>query len=68
MSARFSKLFWTGILFIFLGVISYFAEQVFYGYVDENGLLQESLFLPLAFILGFIGLILLGVGSRKARR
>lgn len=68
MSARFPKLFWTGIFFIILGAMSYLVEQVFYGYPDENGFLHESLFLPMAFILGCIGLVFLGFGSKKARR
>lgn len=68
MFFRFSKLSWIGIVLIALGVASYLAEQVFYEYVDENGVLQESFFLPLAFILGCIGLILLLIGSRKKRQ
>ena len=38
------------------GMTSGFLEQVFYGgRVDESNVVQESFFLPLAFILIFLG-------------
>ena len=38
------------------GMTSGFLEQVFYGgRVDENDVVQDSFFLPLAFILVFLG-------------
>jgi|GEM_PF-2916286 len=63
-----SKHLWAGVFLILLGISSYIAEQIFYGGVDENGVLQESFFLPLAFILGLIGLIMLFIGLVKTRR
>lgn len=43
-----------------------FAESTFYGGIDENGVLQESLFLPLTFIFGAGGLVFLCIlGLRK---
>ena len=50
-----SKLMWTGIAVLMAGVASGLLEKTFYGYVDENNVLQESFFLPLAFILIFLG-------------
>ena len=50
-----SKLMWLGIALVVSGVVSGILEQIFYGYVDENNVLQESFFLPLAFILIFLG-------------
>jgi hypothetical protein len=50
-----SKLMWLGIAVLLAGVVSGVLERTFYGYVDENNLLQESFFLPLAFILIFLG-------------
>ncbi len=46
-----SKLMWLGIAMLTAGVASGVLEKTFYGYVDENNVLQESFFLPLAFIL-----------------
>ena len=59
-----SKLMWTGIAALMAGVASGLLEKTFYGYVDENNVLQESFFLPLAFILIFLGggLIIVAAG------
>jgi hypothetical protein len=50
-----SRLTWLGIIVLIAGVVSGILERTFYGYVDENNVLQESFFLPLAFILIFLG-------------
>ena len=50
-----SKLMWLGIAALMAGMVSGVLEKTFYGYVDENNVLQESFFLPLAFILIFLG-------------
>ena len=50
-----SKLMWLGIAALMAGVASGVLERTFYGYIDENNVLQESFFLPLAFILIFLG-------------
>ena len=49
------KLMWFGIAVMMAGVASGVLERTFYGYVDESNVLQESFFLPLAFILVFMG-------------
>ena len=51
-----SKIIWLGIALIMAGMTSGFLEQVFYGgRVDESNVVQDSFFLPLAFILVFLG-------------
>ena len=47
------------LFFLFSGILSLVLENIFYGYIDQNGVLQESLFLPLgtlSFLLGVVGL------------
>jgi len=42
------------------------AENTFYGGVDANGVLQESLFLPLTFVFAAGGIVFLAMfGLRK---
>ena len=50
-----SKLMWLGIAAMMAGVASGFLERTHYGYVDEKNVLQESFFLPLAFIMIALG-------------
>ncbi|KPK51759.1 MAG: hypothetical protein AMJ59_27570 [Gammaproteobacteria bacterium SG8_31] len=60
-----SKLTWLGIALVVSGVTSGILEQKFYGgRLDENNVLQESFFLPLAFTLTFLGgaLIVVAMG------
>ena len=54
-----SKLSITGITFITLGIISGFIQNTYYGYVDADGVLHDSLFLPFSFLFAAIGLIIL---------
>ena len=54
-----SKLTLIGIVFIILGILSGTIQSVFYDYTDSNGFLHDSLFLPLAFILIAVGVVLL---------
>ncbi|HIP76003.1 MAG TPA: DUF3955 domain-containing protein [Psychromonas hadalis] len=47
------------LFFIAVAVFSFVMENIFYGDIDPDGVLQESFFLPLGFVsflLGFIGL------------
>jgi len=53
-----SRLTLTGIIFIILGIISLIIQNTFYGYLDADGVLHDSLFLPLTFIFALIGLII----------
>jgi peptidoglycan/LPS O-acetylase OafA/YrhL len=60
-----SKLMWLGIAALMAGVASGVLERTFYGYVDEHNVLQESFFLPLAFILIFLGGALMAVATAR---
>lgn len=52
------KVLYIGVLLIILGILSGIAEAYFYGgHLDENNIVQESFFLPLSYILTFLGLI-----------
>ncbi len=44
-------------------VVFGFIENTFYQYIDEDGLLHESFFMPLGFIFVAIGLLLIFVFS-----
>ncbi len=66
---KFSKTFWVAIACFIMGVACAVAESVFYDTLDENGVLQESLFLPLSFLFVFIGMMTMGfVGGRQLFR
>ena len=55
-TCKMSKLMWLGLALVVSGITSGILEQWFYGNrLDENNVLQESFFLPLAFILMFFG-------------
>ena len=56
-----SKLSIAGVVFISLGIVSGLTQNIFYGYVDSDGILRDSLFLPFAFIFFGVGLIFLTV-------
>lgn len=45
-----SKLFIGGSILLAAAVFSGLMETIFYGGIDSEGILQESLFLPLTFI------------------
>ncbi len=60
-----SKLMWAGIAALIFGSISGVLERTFFGYVDENNVLQESIFLPLAFILLFLGCGLIAIAIAR---
>ena len=51
----------TGLIALVLAGLSWLAEIIFYGGIDPNGVLQESFFLPLTFILAAIGIVTLGI-------
>ncbi|WP_299346952.1 DUF3955 domain-containing protein [uncultured Maritalea sp.] len=56
----------TSFILFGLAAICIFAESTFYGGIDENGVLQESLFLPLTFIFAAGGIVFLAIfGLRK---
>ena len=56
----------TGIILLIIGVISVIIQNTFYGYVDAQGILHDSLFLPLGVISIILGTILIiGWGGIK---
>lgn len=48
-----------GMVMIVLGFISSIIQKCFYGYVDAEGILHDSIFLPLSFIFVAIGVVTL---------
>jgi hypothetical protein len=50
-----TKTMWSGSALLIAGVASWILDRLLYGGLDENNVLQESYFLPLAFILIFLG-------------
>ncbi|WP_282611311.1 DUF3955 domain-containing protein [Pelagibius sp. Alg239-R121] len=52
----------TGIAALVASAISLLLENIFYGYVGAEGVLQESLFLPIGFLLLALGAALVAVG------
>lgn len=53
-----SKNFTFCVAFFFAGLLSLLLEKTVYGgNVDENNIVQESFFLPLAFILFFVSFL-----------
>lgn len=46
-----------------LGGFSLLMETVFYGYVNEQAILHESMFLPLGVFLVILGIVLLVIGA-----
>jgi hypothetical protein len=60
---RVSKVAWSGIAMVIAGMVSGILEKIFYDRLDENNVLQESFFLPLAVILIILGTALIGVAA-----
>ena len=56
-----SKLFISGSIMLALAGMSGLMESLFYGGIASDGVLQESLFLPLAFIFLALAIILYGL-------
>ncbi|MFI8554666.1 hypothetical protein [Psychrobacter sp. NPDC077938] len=53
-----SKLFISGSIMLALATLSGLMESLFYGGIGSDGVLQESLFLPLTFIFLALAIIL----------
>ena len=59
-----SKIFLASLFLLVLGVTFLFLENTFYQYLDEDGVLHESFFLPLgclSLISGVLGLLVTGI-------
>ena len=62
--SRMVKTLWFGVALVIAGVVSGILEQLLYGgRLDENNVVQESFFLPLAFILIFLDGVLIVVAA-----
>lgn len=62
--SQMNKTMWFGFVLLIAGVASWILERLLYsGRLDENNVLQESFFLPLAFILIFAGGALIVVAA-----
>ena len=57
-----------GLASLALAGFSWLAEMVFYGDVNAEGVLQESLFLPLTFIFAALGVALVMLSIILDRR
>lgn len=63
------KLMIAGLVLLCLAAASGLAETIFYGgRLDENNVIQESFFLPLTFILSFLGILLVVVSLFLKKR
>ncbi|WP_157859744.1 DUF3955 domain-containing protein [Tritonibacter mobilis] len=60
-----TKLQLTGLIGAIAGLVFLLLERLFYGDLDENGVLQESFFLPLGFLLLIAGILLFAIGTVK---
>ena len=54
-----NKMFILSLLLLSLGIVFIVAENSFYQYVDDKGVLHESLFMPLGMISIFMGILAL---------
>ena len=67
MSVKYKKtMIITSLLLLFLGIAFILLENIFYQYIDEDGILHESFFMPLGFLSIILGLtFLLVIAIRK---
>ncbi len=63
-----TKLRLFGIVALVLAVLSGLSERLFYGDVGPDGVLQESFFLPLAYILATLGIVMIAASVFQSRR
>lgn len=61
-----SKVFWLSFILFAMGIAFGYSENTFYQYIDGNGVLIESWFMPLSFLCIFIGGIGLFFSAVKA--
>jgi hypothetical protein len=59
MNFSVNKLFVLSLIFLGVGIVFIVAENSFYQYVDDKGVLHESLFMPLGMISIFMGILAL---------
>lgn len=59
------KILFSGLFFLLTGGVFLFLESTFYQYLDGDGVLHESLFLPLGMFALIIGSLLLFIVMLK---
>ncbi len=52
-----SKTLTVSVLLLFMGIVFIALENYFYQYVDDNGVLHESLFMPLGALCVMLGIV-----------
>ncbi len=63
-----TKLRLFGIVALVLAALSGLSERLFYDGVDPDGVLQESFFLPLSYILATLGIVMIAASVFQSRR
>ena len=61
----------TSLLLLLVGIAFLLLENTFYQYIDEDGILRESFFMPLGFlsiILGFTLLLVMTIRKLISRK
>ncbi len=57
-----------GTTFLVIGIISVIIQNTFYGYVDAEGILRDSTFLPLGVVATLLGVCMLGLVVMMQKR
>ena len=55
MNSLANKIFMLGLILLGLGVLFFILENLFYQYIDNTGVLHESIFMPLGVISLLLG-------------
>ena len=56
---KLTRLSLIGVTFIAIGAVCGIIQNVFYGWMDADGFIHDSLFLPLSYLFLFAGVLLL---------
>ncbi|KGJ93637.1 DUF3955 domain-containing protein [Colwellia psychrerythraea] len=59
MNFSVNNIFFLSLLLLGLGIVFIIAENSFYQYVDDSGVLHESLFMPLGVLSFWMGILFL---------
>lgn len=54
-----------GITLLIIGLVSLFIQNTWYGYMDAEGFIHDSIFLPFGVIALIIGVILLTIAGGR---
>lgn len=56
-----------GVICLLMSILCWVAEKTFFGYVNADGVVQDSFFLPLGYGLAALGMLLFCVGLLRNR-